>query len=211
MARRTKDEAEKTRNAIIDAAEKVFYAQGVTRSSLEQIAAEAGVTRGAVYWHFKDKAALVDAMAQRVFLPHEDMLEELASQSASPIDDLKNACIHSLKRMARDKRRRNVVTILFMRCEYVLEMESIIKRQNASWNRLLALAEKLFARAQDMKMLAPGWNPRQAAVATHALITGLIFGGLERRKNFSFNTTGISCVEAFFNSLRVESATNDLG
>ena len=66
MARRTKDEAEKTRNAILDAAEHVFNEHGVARTSLEEIARAANVTRGAVYWHFKDKIALCEAMLQRV-------------------------------------------------------------------------------------------------------------------------------------------------
>jgi AcrR family transcriptional regulator len=202
MARRTKDEAEKTRNAILDAAEKVFYARGVSRTSLEQIAEQAGVTRGAVYWHFKDKLELFDAMARRIFLPHEDMLRELAAQSsATPLEDLQKACIHALKMMASDKRRRKVFSILTLRCEYVEEMLGIMKRRNECKNRMLILSEKLFSRAETLKMLAPRWTPRQAAVATQALMSGLISGALEQRKGFSF-AFGATCVTAFFNSLR---------
>jgi TetR/AcrR family transcriptional regulator, repressor of the mexAB-oprM multidrug resistance operon len=203
MARRTKEDAEKTRSAIIDAAEKVFYAHGVTRSSLEDVAMEAGVTRGAVYWHFKNKVELFHAMAERVFLPHEDMLQKLVAQpSSTPILDLKNACIHALQMMARDKRRREVGTILFLRCEYVEEMLDIIKRHNSCKNRILALSEKLFQHARDLKMLASGWTPHQAAVAMEALIVGLILGWLEQPKRNSLITIGVSCVEAFFNSLQ---------
>jgi TetR/AcrR family acrAB operon transcriptional repressor len=52
MARKTKEEAQETRNAILDAAELVFQEHGVSHTSLAEIAAAAGVTRGAVYWHF---------------------------------------------------------------------------------------------------------------------------------------------------------------
>ena len=48
MVKKTKEDAEKTRNSIIDAARTVFLQRGVSRSSLEQIASKAGVTRGAV-------------------------------------------------------------------------------------------------------------------------------------------------------------------
>src|SRR5277367_2582553 len=106
MARRTKIEAEQTRNAILDAAEKVFYAHGVARTSLEEIAQAAGVTRGAVYWHFKDKIELCEAMLQRVFLPQEDVLERLASSDTdTPLGDLKKACSDCLGLMYRDRRR----------------------------------------------------------------------------------------------------------
>jgi len=62
MARKTKLEALETRERLLDAGEVVFRQRGVTRTSLAEIAAAAGVTRGAVYWHFKDKAALFHAM-----------------------------------------------------------------------------------------------------------------------------------------------------
>src|ERR1700760_3364115 len=113
MARRTKDEAEQTRDAILDAAEKVFYKRGVARTSLDEIARAARVTRGAVYWHFKDKMELSEAMVERVFLPNEDMLEQLAARTSdTPLQDLEQACRHSLKLMATDKRRQRVFSIL---------------------------------------------------------------------------------------------------
>jgi AcrR family transcriptional regulator len=203
MPRRTKNEAEQTRHAILDAAEKVFYARGVSRTSLEQVASAAGVTRGAVYWHFKDKLELCSAMADRVFLPHEDMLQELVSQSSStPLKDLKNALIHCLKLMATDKRRQNVVSILTLRCEYVEEMVGIMERRVESKTRMLKASEKLFLRAQKLKMLAPCWTPRKAALTLQALMVGLITLGLEQRKNFNFATVGVGCVEAFFKSLK---------
>ena len=203
MARKTKTEAEKTRNAILDAAEKMFYARGVSRTSLEQVAGAAGVTRGAVYWHFSDKMAICEAMMCRIFLPHEDMLEKLAAQdSATPLKDLKDSCIHSLKMMARDKRRRDVVSILTLRCEYVEGMIGVMERRNECKNRMLSLSEKLFSRAKKLKILSPVWTPRKAAVALQALMGGLISGGLEHRKYFDFVPTGVSCVEAFFASLQ---------
>ena len=78
MARRTKDEAEQTRDAILDAAEKVFYKRGVARTSLDEIARAAKVTRGAVYWHFKDKMELSEAMVERAVKILIDRIENPA-------------------------------------------------------------------------------------------------------------------------------------
>src|SRR4051812_40843078 len=66
MARRTKEEAKETRNRILDTAEKVFVKKGVSNTSLAQLAQAAGLSRGAIYWHFRNKAALFDAMMKRV-------------------------------------------------------------------------------------------------------------------------------------------------
>ena len=50
--RRTKEEAEQTRRALLDAGLRVFSRQGYAAIKLEDIAREAAVTRGAIYWHF---------------------------------------------------------------------------------------------------------------------------------------------------------------
>ena len=71
VARRTKDEAVETRNQILDAAERIFSERGVSRTSLTDIAEAAEVTRGAIYWHFKDKADLFCEMVARVTMPME--------------------------------------------------------------------------------------------------------------------------------------------
>ncbi len=85
MVRKTKEEAQETRNAILDAAEVVFQEHGVSRTSLAEIAKAAGVTRGAIYWHFENKADLFDAMIQRVFGLLELKLAELeAENNANP-------------------------------------------------------------------------------------------------------------------------------
>ncbi|MFC7206641.1 TetR family transcriptional regulator [Comamonas endophytica] len=80
MARRTKEDAVATRNALLDAAEQVFLAQGVSQSSLAAIAQQAGATRGAVYWHFKDKLDLFTAMIDRVTMPLDQVVFEGAGQ-----------------------------------------------------------------------------------------------------------------------------------
>jgi TetR/AcrR family acrAB operon transcriptional repressor len=79
MVRRSKEDALATRNSLLDAAEHVFLAQGVAGTSLNDIAQAAGTTRGAIYWHFKDKADLFNAMMDRV-------VNALAGAPTGPVD-----------------------------------------------------------------------------------------------------------------------------
>jgi len=202
MARRTKDEAERTRHALIDAAEKVFYKKGVSRTSLEEIAKAAGVTRGALYWHFRDKIALCEAMLERVFLPQEDMLERLAAgEGTTPLEDMCNACCESLRLIVSDKRRQRVVSILMFRCEYVEEMAAIMQRRRQCKNRMLERSQTLFERAHKFGQLSPHWTPRMAATALHGMMGGLITYGLEQGKVFDLAKAGPACIHAFFRSL----------
>ena len=73
--RRTKQQSERTRQDIIAAARRVFARQGVTRTTLEEIAVAAGVTRGAIYWHFADKTELFFAMREQVAVPMVDRID----------------------------------------------------------------------------------------------------------------------------------------
>ncbi|MDP9127621.1 MAG: TetR family transcriptional regulator [Pseudomonadota bacterium] len=202
MARRTKDEAEQTRNALLDAAEEVFYEHGVARTSLAEIAKAAGVTRGAVYWHFRDKIELCEAMAQRVFLPQEEVIDRLASShSLQPLEDLKTACCDVLKLIATDKRRYRVISILTHRCEYVEEMAAVMRRRHECKDHLLKRCQLLFERARKLGQLSPVWKPRLAAIGLQSLMSGLIVNSLEGRKQFDLGKTGPACIGAFFNSL----------
>ena len=71
MARKTKEDALKTRETIIDAAVRIFAVRGVSRTTLVEIAQEAGVTRGAIYWHFKNKEDLLEVLWDDVFSPFD--------------------------------------------------------------------------------------------------------------------------------------------
>lgn len=62
MARRTKEEAERTYHALLSAAAEAFQKDGFAASTLNGIAARAGVTRGAFYWHFQSKEDLLKAL-----------------------------------------------------------------------------------------------------------------------------------------------------
>ena len=202
MARRTKEEAEQTRNALLDAAEKVFYKNGVTRTTLQEIARAAGVTRGAIYWHFKDKQEICEAMMERTFLPQEEILERMAaSASSTPLLDIKASVIDCLHEIENDKKRQRVISILFHRCEYINDMNIFIKRRNKAKDRMLEYSTKMFQNAQSAKELAAPWTPHLAAVTLQAMLTGFIYYATEGRKDFKLSTYGIASIEAFFKNL----------
>ena len=65
--RRTQEDAEKTKQMILDAGIRIFAEQGYYHTSMEEIAKAANVTRGAVYWHFKSKDDFILAMADSIY------------------------------------------------------------------------------------------------------------------------------------------------
>lgn len=91
--RKTKEEAEQTRQKILNAARKMFFQNGVAKTSLEHIAKEAGVTRGAIYWHFKDKTALFFALQQSACVPIDEGIQKIFKnpQYQNPLDAIEAA------------------------------------------------------------------------------------------------------------------------
>jgi AcrR family transcriptional regulator len=202
MPRRTKKEAEQTRNALLDAAEKVFYSRGVARTTLAQIAQAAGLTRGAIYWHFKDKVQLCEAMMERTFLPQEEILERLAaSASETPLQDIRDSVINCLLEIEGDKRRQRVISILFHRCEYVEDMGVFMKRRNKAKDRMLERSTRMFERAHAKQKLPAPWTPHLAAVTLQAMVSGFISYAMEGRKDFKLSTHGVQSMKAFFTAL----------
>ena len=92
MARKTKENAELTRQRLIEAARQVFLIRGVSRTTMEHIAIQAGVTRGAIYWHFNNKLDLFQAMREQVFLPLIDRMDDtlLVEGTEDPLTCIEN-------------------------------------------------------------------------------------------------------------------------
>lgn len=84
MARRTKEEAEETRQLLIKTALRLFSEHGIQKTTLASVAKEAGVTRGAIYWHFKDKADMLEALWDNIIRPMEQVYAALREEK---IDD----------------------------------------------------------------------------------------------------------------------------
>jgi len=172
--RRTKEEAEKTRCALLEAAETLFLEKGVAHTSLEQIARHAGVTRGAVYWHFANKADLFSAMLNQVRLPPEQLADRMRGcPEHDPLMSLRELCIEAIENLARDPQKKRIFTILLRRCEFTEELREAEKRQEAFINLFIALCEQQFNTPSVRLRLHEGLTPRLAARTVHALIVGL--------------------------------------
>lgn len=173
--RRTKQNADQTRADILEAAEILFLQQGVAHTSLEQIARQAGVTRGAVYWHFKNKADLFHAMLSRVRLPAEQIAERIKlCDPENPIVGLRNLCSEALATLVKDERKRRVFTILLRRCEFTDELREAEEQHEAFINEFIDLCTALFSEPRIAEQLQANITPRMAAVSLHSLLIGLL-------------------------------------
>lgn len=176
MVRKTKEEAEQTRKDIVDAARRVFHRCGVGRSTLEKIAKEAGVTRGAVYWHFDNKAELFFAMREDIFAPLLERTDTLlwSERFADPLDAIE-ASIQEFFRVLEDCAIvREVFEIMISRCEYVDEFAAVQQEVGRPATDFLAKIETVYRQAADKGTLRAGIDPQAAARDTWAFTSGLL-------------------------------------
>lgn len=195
MARRTKEDALKTRHALLDAAELVFERRGVSSTSLQEVAEAAGVTRGAVYWHFRDKADLYNAMMDRAVLPFEQhWLVPGADDAADPMARLRALMLDILCRIATEPRLQRVVAISTLKVEYVGELDAVRERHLRVCTQATQRIERLLSQAAAAGQLASGISPKAAARALHALVDGLIHNWMLDREAFDLQRAGRSAV-----------------
>jgi len=185
MARRTKEEAAATRDSILDAAEKLFVEQGVSRTTLQHIASAAGVTRGAIYWHFDDKGALFNAMMERAILPLEAEMQVLdQAESDDPLIDLRNYMLAVLRRTVEDPGTRRVFEIATLKVEFVGEMDAVHQRRQQNMANWMSRAERRIRVAAEKGLIGCQVEPGDVALALWIMIDGLI-------RTWMFDTQGI--------------------
>jgi len=204
MARRTKEEAQETRNRLLDTAEHVFNERGVSRTSLAEIAETAGLTRGAIYWHFKNKLDLFDAMMERVTLPMEQVTEEFADASlADPVGYIRNQSVAILKNIDKNPQIQRVFEIMSHKCEYVDEMAPLKVRHLEGRSDCVSHIEQGFRNAIKKGQLPKTVKPRLAAIGLHALIDGLIMNWLLDPKYFSLRRDAEKMIDGYLRGLAI--------
>ena len=179
MVRKTKEVAELTRQRIIDAARTVFLTRGVSRTTLEHIAAEAQVTRGAVYWHFKNKTDIFYAIRDRVFLPLIDRMDDTLA-TASQVDDIdaltqiENSLCDTINELNENIEMRQIYEIMMIKCEYVNEFASVLQQILNNCSNITEKIQSAYERAQVQQLLSTSQSPRALALDTHLFFSGLL-------------------------------------
>ena len=203
MVRRTKEEAQATRSHILDTAEQVFEQHGVSGTSLHEIAKAAGLTRGAIYWHFKHKADLFNAMMERVTLPLEetDAIGGFKSHDIT-LAQVRTGFVEVLRKMTTDPQLRRVFDIATHKVEYVGEMNAVRERHIAMRNDCLADVERSLRRAARAGELRPGLSPRGAAIGLLALFDGLLQNWMLDPSSFDLPRVGGPVFDAYLRGLR---------
>ena len=170
MARKTKAEAALTRHRIVECARVVFSRDGVTNTSLEKVAKEAGVTRGAVYWHFRDKADLFMA----VRLDTGSLLRLDQTKGDDPLHRLELFLLEAMRRLREEAKVRETYEVMLWRCEYVGEFATVRDDLMASGRNFIDEVTALYAEAKAAGLTDSRLDPELASLETFCLYAGIL-------------------------------------
>ena len=171
--RRTKEEAAETRNEILQSAKALFLDKGYENVSLEEIAVAAGVTRGAVHWHFKNKQGLMFAIRDEAQQPFKDLAERMSKElPPNPLDLVADTIAAIFDDIHSDPRKRSMLKVMMH-----LDMafcDGSTSRASSFRHDMHENFERIFTLMDEKTKLPAPWTPDTAASALTAVIGGLI-------------------------------------
>jgi TetR/AcrR family acrAB operon transcriptional repressor len=204
VARHTKAQAQATRDHILDMAELEFQRRGVAGTSLQDIARAAGVTRGAIYWHFQDKAELFNSMLARVSLPLEHEIMRSGEPALDdPVAQVRDSFLAALHATVHDPQARRVFEIALHKVEYVDELDSLRQRRVQGRRERVRQVQRGLARAVRHGTLQLAVPARAAALGLHALVDGLIQNWMMDPAAFDLERVGRQAIEAYLRGVAV--------
>ncbi len=211
MVRRTKEEAQETREAILVSAAKVFVENGVAKASLEEIARDAGVTRGAVYWHFKNKADIFAALHDQLYMSFSEMiLHDLEVDNPHPLEQLRDLTHELFLDLERNPQKKRVLTVFFLKCDYSGDMAPFLAYQQEQRFNSMQLFSQFFKRAIEKGDLPSESDPCILTRSFVCFITGVAIEYLRYPELLSLDEHVPHMINGFFKGLLgCQAAKND--
>ncbi len=208
MARKTKAESEQTRQDIFSAALQLFHDQGYSRTTLQDIARKAGVTRGAIYWHFKDKVELFIELKDEIEASSGMRLEDLLYLPVDTLDDLQEGLRRFFRNLEQDLRFRTYFKTVLFRTEFTDDLQPLIEHYQNKLSRLQSKDQDALQRLQAAGLVRGDVHCARAALTLRALMVGLLHTWLLDEAGFPLSEQGGALLDDFFRSLRPEEPKN---
>ncbi len=184
MARKCKEDAEKTRQAVIESALDVFSDKGYAKATFDEIAARAGFTKGAVYWYFRNKADLVAALIIEYTQSKRQELTQRLPQG-NTFDDLLEYFTQWADACAKDMKFSRFQRFIMCQMEW---SEAVLSRvdktlaTNKDWH--LEKVRNVLVESEKTGTLKDGVN---IDVVQHVIIStylGIVFSSISRRVTY---------------------------
>jgi len=195
--KRTKEEAAITREQLLSKALKVFSKKGYAATTLEDIAREAEVTRGAIYWHFGGKAELYNTLIREYSNRGGAIMQQAASEGGTLTDILRRVFVRQLRAVEEDSALRALMELQLFKTGLVAELEEGRQQQIEGSVGLVEMLAGIMGQGVQAGLLRSDVDPKEMAQAYLAFQNGLIHLWLISPDQFSLKKSA----ESFANIL----------
>jgi TetR/AcrR family acrAB operon transcriptional repressor len=195
--RRTKEEAEQTRQDLLDAALTVFSQKGYTATRLEDVARAAGVTRGAIYHHFGSKAELYSALIEEANKVGNSAIDRAVSEGGTFIEIVTRILVYTFALLEEDQRFSEVMALQLT----TPDVEVLSQRRYDEAQELVASISGFFKLITEQGELRQDLDPLTAARAFLGYQYGLSSLWLFNRDAFSIKESAPELAEIFVHGI----------
>ena len=206
MVRKTKEEAAATRQALLDAALIVFSQKGYAAASLEEIAEHAGVSRGAIYWHFHSKAELYNTLVEETSAQTEGVIQRSIAQGVSILETHRRIMIGLLALLEEDATYRAVQELVLFKTEITPDLEEGVKIKAAAMRAVEARVAASLRAGIAAGEIRADLDPEIGARGALTYINGIIFTWLIDQRAFSLRDNAPALVDVFIRGIAARPA-----
>ena len=204
MARKSKEEAEKTRTRILASALSLFVKKGYEHTTFTDIAARLKMTKGAVYWHFESKEALLVELVREMLEKFQRRLSEAVPKGELTFKAVSSMMVHSAERMVDDP--KSAAFFMLMKTQIRWGDDSMASVREQLMSRSMNGPYHTFIRAVESDIAAKrvrgDVNPVSVAAVAVSVWDGLVQSKIERFLECDLARTLASTYDAMWSSIR---------
>jgi TetR/AcrR family acrAB operon transcriptional repressor len=200
--RKTAAEAAETRQAILRAALDEFSRRGYSATTLDCVARAAGVTRGAVYWHFASKATLYEELLRAFGGQAGSIMGAAAAEGGDFITICQRILTRLLTRLQEDKELRAVMELSLFKTEHTAELADVVASQRANMNEMVAQLAGIMQAGIAQGALRAGLDPFDVARGFLAYQQGIFHLWLTDPDAFSLRERAAALADLFISGAR---------
>jgi AcrR family transcriptional regulator len=171
--KRSKADAARTRETVLAAALAVFTAKGYQRTTLDDIAARASTTRGAVYHHFENKAAIYEALLLESGRKSSELIPQAIAEGGTFLEIIARVFTRQLAQIDTDPTLR-AEALFALRGDFA-SIDSVRLAVERRHHEAMTMLTQAFAEAQAGGVVRADLAPRDVARAFVSLQNGLLF------------------------------------
>lgn len=202
MARRTREEAAQTRQHLMATGLKLFSGQGVENTTLKQIAQESGVTHGALYWHFRNRADLLLQIHHAYELPFEaQYLEQRQGAQQDALASLHQYVGSVLAEFASKPESGSVYRVFYMQPSPIGDLAAVASELDANRNLWHEQLRFFLKQARRQRQLRKRCSPQALAFTLQLALSGLLQEWLRSDGAFDLQSEGLALLDVLLNGL----------